>query len=41
MPARMDTNTDTDDSTIEGTDPIETGELMTQTETACTLINYV
>lgn len=37
----MDKNTDTDDSVIEGTDPIETVDLMTQTETAYTLINYV
>lgn len=40
MPERVDKNTDTDDSAIESTDPIERGELMTQTETTCTLINY-
>lgn len=41
MSARMNKNTDTEESVIEGIDPIETGDLMTQTATAYRLINYV
>lgn len=41
MSARMNKNTDTEESVIEGTDPIETGDLARQTETAYSLINYV
>lgn len=41
MSARMNKNTDTEESVIEGTDPIETGDLTRQTETAYSLINYV